>query len=300
MRTPHDLPADLGPAFSTRAALARGVPKTRLERQDLAHPFHAVHTRGEPATLDALCRAYLERAGDDEFFSHATAALLWGMDLPRFLQERRELDVSVLRPAHPPQAAGIIGHRLQRRLRVVTLRGLPVVQPVEAWIELASILDVEELIEVGDALVRRVHPLAHLPELFAAVQRAKGVRGVWKLRQAVGEVREGTDARPETTVRRILVRAGLPEPVVGYEVKDCDRIVGTPDLAYPFARLALEYEGDVHRTDLRTFRKDIERREAFHDVDWRVIRVTGDHLRDSDRLIRRVERALNGSGHSPG
>jgi very-short-patch-repair endonuclease len=65
-----------------------------------------------------------------------------------------------------------------------------------------------------------------------------------------------------------------------------------PDLAYPNERIAIEYEGEVHATDLQTFRDDIERRERFEDAGWRVIRVTADHLRKPAVLLARITRAL--------
>jgi hypothetical protein len=97
---------------------------------------------------------------------------------------------------------------------------------------------------------------------------------------------------PETDVRLILVDAGLPEPVVGYQVRHEGRYVGTPDLAYVDERIALEYEGDGHRTSRTVFRQDIERKERFHDVEWRTIRITGAHLEEPETLVRRVAHAL--------
>jgi hypothetical protein len=292
MREHHPLPKELGTAFRTGDARELGVTKERLRGSDLSQPFRAVRTRTPPAGAHELGRAYLQRAGDDEFFSHVTAAQLWGLPLPAAFGTRMLLDVAVKLPSFPPQAEGVIGHRLQRSIRVVRFRGLPVVRPVECWVELASVLDVDELVVTGDALVRRVDPLATIDELFDAVRRAKWVRGVPRLRRAVQLVRAGTDSPAETTTRVILVRAGLPEPVIGHKVFDGDRYVGRPDLAYVKERIALEYEGDLHRTDRQQFRRDIERKELFHDARWRTIRVTADHHMNPPILVRRERRAL--------
>jgi very-short-patch-repair endonuclease len=94
-------------------------------------------------------------------------------------------------------------------------------------------------------------------------------------------------------VRLVIVRSGLPEPTVGHTVIDTDGyFVGTPDLAYIPERIAIEYEGDGHRTDARVFRDDIARRELFEIAGWRVLRVTSDDLRDTVHLVERVRRLL--------
>lgn len=295
MRNHGPLPKELGTTFTTSEARDLGVTKARLRAGDLAAPFRAVRTKVPPSTVDETCRAYLLRAGPDEFFSHVTAARLWGIPLPAALKRGPQLDVAVRLPSFPPQADGVLGHRLQRWIRVVRLRGLPTVDPVECWVELASILDVDDLVVAGDHLVRREKPLATVEELWDAVAGAKWVRGVPKLRRAIPLVRPGTDSPPESVTRLILIRGGLPEPVVGHKVFDGGEYVGRPDLAYVEERIAIEYEGDGHRTDQETFRRDIERKERFHDAGWRTLRVTAEHLQVPAALVVRVHRALRES-----
>lgn len=76
---------------------------------------------------------------------------------------------------------------------------------------------------------------------------------------------------------------------------DAGRYLGRPDSSWPRERLALEYEGAVHRTDAVTFAADIERREAFADARWDVLRVTKEHLTGPGRaaFVRRVLRRLD-------
>jgi hypothetical protein len=62
----------------------------------------------------------------------------------------------------------------------------------------------------------------------------------------------------ETRMRLLLVDAGLPPPVPQYELVVDGRVVARFDLAYPDARLAIEYDGAGHddrldrRRDIRT------------------------------------------------
>ncbi|WP_156366590.1 type IV toxin-antitoxin system AbiEi family antitoxin domain-containing protein [Microbacterium sp. No. 7] len=88
------LPASLGDLFTTAEARAAGVPASRLRAMDLERPHHGVRLRSLPAAphdreepgpetlLRERARRYAPRMGGDEFFSHVTAAVIWGLPLP--------------------------------------------------------------------------------------------------------------------------------------------------------------------------------------------------------------------------
>ena len=314
MRHPEPLPASLhGVPFHVREAAERDVSRSRTRASDLVSPFFGVRTRPlppPPVGLDATaqhrriildrCRSYAARAGADEFFSHVTAAILLGLPLPLRLQRDVSLDVSVFAPSFPPQSRGIRGHRLSRPTRLVVEEGLPCSSALDAWVQLAPILSVDEVIYIADALVRRKRPFSDLAGLVAVADAAAGRPGRRKLALSLPEVREGVDSPKETQARLIIVRSGLPEPVIGYEVHDDDGFfVGTPDLAYVTERIALDYEGDGHRSNTRVFRDDVERKELFADARWRYIRLTEDHVSQPHRLVARVARALRDQGWRP-
>lgn len=90
----------------------------------------------------------------------------------------------------------------------------------------------------------------------------------------------------------MIVRAGLPEPVVQYEVREGGILLARVDLAYPDLRIAIEYEGDGHRTDKRQWRTDIRRQRDLEDRGWTVIRLTELDLRDTGAIIARIRRAV--------
>lgn len=310
MSTRRELPPNLrGNPFAVGEALAAGVSATRLRAADLESPFHGIRRpvpRPEPSTTDpaelgrrrlahlvADCHSYLTRADQAAIFSHVTAARLYGIPLPWALETRRELDVAVLVPAHPPRRAGVIGHRL-RASSVAVVGGLAVPSPVEVWVQLGALLSVEQLVVAADHLVRRKRPFTTLAALQSATDALHRQRGATRLRAAIPQVRSGTDSPPESRMRLILVAGGLPEPLVGHTVYDKDGFfVGTPDLAYVAQRIALDYEGEVHNRDARVFGEDIERREQFQDADWRHIRVVKKHLAQPHRLVDRVGFALS-------
>ncbi len=72
----------------------------------------------------------------------------------------------------------------------------------------------------------------------------------------------------ETRIRLIIVFDGLPVPVLQHPVGPYFL-----DMAYPAIRLALEYDGDAHRTQERAMR-DLTRQAYLSDNDWKVLRFT--------------------------
>lgn len=311
MSRPLPLPDALGGSpFRVGEARALGVSASRLRASDLEAPFHGIRrSKAAPAEdaetgderarvrLEGLrrdCEAFQRREGRPVIFSHVTAARLFRMPLPWRLESRQVLDVAALTPDHAPQGAGIIGHRLTGGSFVVaSVSGFLVPAPLRVWAQLAPLLSVDELIVAGDHLVRHKAPFASLDELLETVARLRRLRGVRKLRAAATRVRAGTDSAAESRTRLALIDGGLPEPVIGHEVLDRDGyFVGTPDLAYVVERVALDYEGEIHRVDRETFESDIERRERFQDAGWRHIRVTREHLAHPHTLVDRVGFAL--------
>lgn len=302
------LPPALPVRFAVADALERGVTPARLRASDLHTPFRGVRTFLLPtiegdewararAELIERCRAYLTVGPADAVFSHVTAARLHGIPVPRALRSRPELDVST-GSGIQPRMRGVIGHRVT--CRAVTVEGLPVAAPEIAWLQLAAALTVDELVVAGDFLVRRKRPTSRLERLRAEVAAAGSPRGIVTARAALADIRAGTDSPPESWMRLELVRAGLPEPAIRHTVHDRDGFfVGTPDLAYVDQRIAIEYEGEIHRTDVTVFEQDIERRELFERADWRVVRVRGRHLEMRGQLAARIRPILAERARAP-
>ena len=251
---------------------------------------------GAAADVAARARAYDLKLHDGAFFSHGTAAVLHGFWLPRRVQEDPLLDVGVFPPIRAPRDRGVRGRSLTfHAQRVVSTRGLPVLGATETWCRLAEVLDHDELVVAGDGLVQHGVPdppavLAELRELTAAPQRRRRSR----LLAALVDVRPGARSPQETLLRLLLVHSGLPEPTMNHRIVAPDgQFLAEGDLVHLRERLVLEFEGDVHRTDVRVWRKDIVRRERLNDFGWWTIRLTADdvHVRP-DETVARVRREL--------
>lgn len=291
------LPKDLaGTAFRTKDAERLGVGGKRLRSRDLVRPFAGVRAPASPSDVPSLCAAYASKMSPNEFFSHVTAAVLHDMWLPLDLELRMTLDVSVVKPARAPRDRRVIGHHLVPRPGLVVVQhGFRVAAPVETWCQLATVLPRTPLVVAGDSLVAKGRPgaealLGRLREAAADGDRPFAKR----IASAAAAIRSGSRSAGESTLRRLLVEAGLPEPEMNAVLlDDRRRFLGEVDLLYRAQKVVIEYEGDYHRTDKAKWRSDVVRYERMQDAGYRVIRVTADDLEDRPaETVARVRAAL--------
>ncbi|PYY46945.1 hypothetical protein DEI84_11850 [Curtobacterium sp. MCBD17_023] len=268
MVEPRPLPAPFsdGP-FRVRDALASGLDPGRLRRMDLQRPVHGVRVvRGSDATMVDVLTPLLR---PDQFFSHTTAAALWGAPLPR--RVRAEVHVTTAGTAALMRRPGITAHRARPDVPTVTAFGTRLSTPERSWWECASVLTVRELVAVGDALVGR-RSLTTFDRLAAAIR--PGHRHVRVARAALELVRVGAESPMETWFRLAIVDAGFPEPDLNVEVFDAGGVfLGRVDMAWPEQRIAFEYDGDHHR-DRDVFHHDHRRDNGFVVNDWLVVHAT--------------------------
>lgn len=286
-------------AFSIAEANQRGIRPGRLRGADLDVPFSGLRITRPLATIPEPWKIYAARMPAGQFFSHVTAARIHGLPLPLRLVSETTIDVTIEIPHQCPRMLGVRGHRVKAASVVVVMtHGLRVASPVGTWCQLSTVLSLDELIAVGDALVRRKEPLATLTELRSAVIRHGGHRGVRKLRAAFDSVRAGVDSPRETVLRLIIVRAGFPEPEVNGVIWDGDgKKIATGDLVYRQYSVLVEYDGEQHRLDEEQYNWDIDRLDRIRQAGWLVVRINKSHLRgSSSRTERKIEKALRASG----
>ncbi len=236
----------------------------------------------------------LLRPGDA--YSHVTAAVLFGAQLPRSRSSDPRLHVTTIGGGERFRRRGVIGHRSDEL--PLTMSGtLPLVEPAHVWVQLASMISHDDLVAVGDRWVTaQGHGRARMPAITSidALRSAIAAhaRGAARARRALADVRVGPESRMETLLRLLLVRSGLPEPLVNPAMLIEGRVLH-PDLAYPRFGVVIEYEGDEHRIDVHRWRADIRRREAFESAGHRVIRVhAGDVLAEPEAFLARTCRIL--------
>jgi hypothetical protein len=102
-----------------------------------------------------------------------------------------------------------------------------------------------------------------------------------------------TDSEMEVRVLQLLRAAGLPDPVVQYEVWDGSRFVARVDMAYPDAGVAIEYDSDEFHSGRLATRRDRDRRHRLIAAGWLPIDVGPEQLRrGGQQLCTAVSEAL--------
>lgn len=300
-------PAPLPPEFSRRPfraadAARAGLSPGRLRAADLAAPHRGVRVPGSvPDDVVARCRALVPVLPGDARFCHVTALRLVEVDAPWSLADDQRLHVEVSTTATRPRIQGVVTHRHAGDAPLIGVRGLRVLDPAVVWTRLGGALGHVELVVLADALCRRRRP-ASTPELLGAAVAAMpaGARGVRRLRAALADARPGTDSSMETRARLALWSAGMAFDVNRPVHDDEGRFVAMPDLSDHRHRVAVEYDGDVHRTDKRTWRRDIARRQRMEAAGWRVVTLTADDvLRGRNDWITWVAAAREAQRSSP-
>jgi very-short-patch-repair endonuclease len=239
-------------------------------------------------------------------FSHATAATLLGLPLPPRFRDELHIHVAVPAPTRAPRIRRVVGHQLTLDAAdIASVDGIPVTGPCRTWADFAPLLDVAELVALGDAIVDHRSPLGSIADVQRAVAALAGRGGAKTARDAAGLIHDRSESPQESMLRVALVRAGLPRLEVNESLYDAHgAFLARPDLRFPDFRTIVEYEGDHHRTDRRQWRRDLTRTAKLQQHGETVIRLGVDDLPSAvdlvSRLLRRAGWAPDaGSGRSP-
>ncbi len=171
---------------------------------------------------------------------------------------------------------------------VSSLTGIPVTTPARTALDLACRYPVPRSVAAIDALVRATK--LKMADVDLLAERYKGRRGIRRVRIALPLVDAGAESPRETWLRLLLIRAGFPPPRTQILVHDeYGQLVAVLDMGWEDIKLAVEYDGDHHRTDRRQFNKDIRRAEALADLGWVDLRVTAEDTEGG--VIARVSTA---------
>lgn len=100
----------------------------------------------------------------------------------------------------------------------------------------------------------------------------------------------GAQSPKETWLRLLLIEAGFPRPRTQIPVLSP---TGRPryylDMGWEEVMIAVEYDGEHHRTDRDTYTNDITRSDYVHDLGWRLIRVVAGNRRSE--IVEKTRRA---------
>jgi hypothetical protein len=193
----------------------------------------------------------------------------------------------IWRNPHPP--AGIITRSQQLDDDEIThVARVPVTTPARTAYDLGRLLARGGAVARLDAL-KRSSPFS-VEDVLLLAKRYQGARGLRQLRAVLPLVDGGAASPKETWLRLLLINAGLPTPTTQIPVHENSRLVGVLDMGWAKYKVAVEYDGDHHRTNRRQYAKDQWRLRKLEALGWVVLRVIADD--DPGDVVRRVRAAL--------
>lgn len=277
--------------FRRRDALRVGITDEALNGPRYRRLLHGIYVSSAVEITPTIrVLAAMRTTTQPCFATHHTAATLLGASVPdsawTYLGTARgamtvRRQIKLTRYADPPPLA--------------SRSPLPCTDAAQTFLDLAACLELVDLVVLGDGLVRQRHVTA--PALRTAAAQHEGP-GAKLARLAAGYVRTGVDSPMETRVRMLFVLAGFPEPEVNVEVFDVGgRLRYRIDLAWPGAKVAVEYDGRHHITREEQWTYDIRRREDLEADGWRLLVLTAaDVFRTPGATLDRAQALLADRG----
>ncbi|MGQ0466514.1 MAG: hypothetical protein ACT4QG_14470 [Sporichthyaceae bacterium] len=279
--------------FLRREAKKSGLSRRRLDSGDYASCFRGVLLPSDrPVNIEDRCRAARLVVPGRSLFSHHTAAELYKIPAPRDTLIHLSLISEI-----EPRIQGISAHRVLELPAPHWVHGLPVTSPGRTFVDLASRLDLPNLVAAGDGLARLDGTTDNIADAISAGSKRRGIR---LAREAYRYLDPRAASAPESHLRLLLTQAGFPPDLVNEPIADENGLwIAEPDLGY-WVRLALEYEGRHHQSDHRQWESDIDRDARYQASDWHLIKVTSTMLyHRPQQLVARVANVLRARGFRP-
>ncbi len=240
---------------------------------------------GAPTTWHQLAMAACLAGPPGTVASHLTAAALHGLARPP-----RRPHVTVPRSTSGRVCIAVVHHAAAnlRRERAF-VGGIQCTDVTRTLIDCAGVLGYEPLCDVIDEAFcgGLSHPTA-LQARLAATAPGRGVSGVGALRAALDAWAPGIEPGSVAEMRllRQLSEWRFDPPEAQVDVVGPDGLfVGRLDVAWPDARVGLEYDGDRWHNP-RNWTPDEQRLTRFEALGWRVRRVDKYDLRAGDDPLR--------------
>lgn len=174
---------------------------------------------------------------------------------------------------------------------IETVAAMPVTSPTRTALDLGCWYPITTAVAAIDALARATNVKAADVELLA--RRYAGRRGIARAREAVDLFDAGAQSPKESWLRLVLIQAGLPRPQTQIPVvNEFGSAIAYLDMGWEDVKVAVEYDGEQHRSDRHQYRWDLRRSEILQRRGWIVVRVVaGDRPAE---VVRRVRDALAG------
>lgn len=171
---------------------------------------------------------------------------------------------------------------------ITKVGGLPVTTPVRTAFDLGRHLDTDTAIVRLDAL--KWATFFSVDDVMQLAQRYPGARGLRQLKTVLPLVDGGAASPKETWLRMLLINNGFPPPTTQIPVTDGGRLLAVLDMGWEDLMIAVEYDGDHHRTIRAQYVKDRRRIRRLEQLGWIVVQVIAEDRPDD--IVRRVREAI--------
>ena len=167
--------------------------------------------------------------------------------------------------------------------------GMRLTTPARTALDLARRYSLNDAVAAVDALAQAVGLKSVDIELL--VDRYRGRRGMKGAAAALELIDGGAQSPKETSLRLLLLNAGFPRPQTQIAVRnEWGWVDAFLDMGWEDIKVAVEYDGDQHRSSRYQYVKDIRRLEMLDQrYGWLVVRVVSEDRPDD--IIRRVAAA---------
>lgn len=164
---------------------------------------------------------------------------------------------------NPLPGLRVRGDRIEED-EVGVVDGLLVTTPARTALDLGCWYPTGEAVAAIDALARATD--LKVADVQMLAWRYAGRRSIRQARTALDLVDAGAQSPKETWLRLLLIDAGLPRPQTQIPVRDkFGEAIAYLDMGWEDVKVAVEYDGDQHRSD--------RRQSPGISGDWRRLRV---------------------------
>lgn len=271
------------PFIGSEAIAAGALTKSQLATR-CRRLFPDVYVgRDVDVTAELRAKAAWQWTGRRGVVAGFAAAALHGS---RWVDDAQVVDLVHDNRRGPP---GIQTHRDRiEEDEIELVAGMPVTSPVRTALDLGCWYPTMTSVAAIDALAR--HTDIKPVDLEMLSSKYGGRRGIARARLAADLFDAGAQSPKESWLRVVLIQAGLPRPETQIPVFDeYGNAFAYLDMGWEDVKVAVEYDGDQHRSDHRQYTWDVRRLERLQRRGWVVIRViAGDRPAD---IISRVRAA---------
>lgn len=280
---------DIQRPFTGSFAVAEGfIGRGMLRGPRFVRLFPDVYVSADsPQTMRIRSEAARLFVGEEAILSgYSAACFLAAPCVPYYA----DAEVTTLRHVRPQPGLLINRARLEDD-EVVTVDGFVITSPVRTAYDLIRRLSLMDGVAVADCMAR-VGGFDR-DALDAVMRRHRGARLTSRVPACVELLDPASESMMESRLRVTLVVSGLPRPVCQFSVFDADgSFVARLDLAYPWAKLAIEFDG-VHHLSREAQTSDLRRHNRLLALGWRVLRFTAEDVyRRPEATVAAVWNAL--------